>query len=145
MALQWLQMRIQEERERREKRAKHLARLPGALEELYNLLEECVKAYTDSFGAATADIVMLPIASGSPRASRWTERGSRLRRVEVTTVPELPGFVVERGDVKMPIEVGLLPSDKLYYRDNELDKYLNVEELTRRILDRVLFPALKEL
>ena len=49
MAFQWLQMRIQEERERRELRAKHLARLPSALEELHDQLAECVKAYTDTF------------------------------------------------------------------------------------------------
>jgi hypothetical protein len=40
--------------------------------------------------------------------------------------------------------VGVLPSDKLYYRDCEQDKYLTMEELTRRILDRVLFPKLRE-
>ena len=67
-----------------------------------------------------------------------------LAKVEVSAVPELPGFRIERGELAMEIEVGLLPSDKLFYRDREADKYINMEELTRRILDRVLFPALRE-
>jgi len=144
MAFQWLQMRIQEERERRDKRAKHLARLPGALDELYTQLAECVEAYTETFGASAADIVMLPnrvrITSREQVDGSWKPAA----KVEVSTIPELPGFLIEREDWKMPIEVGLLPSDKLYYRDNEADKYINMEELTRRILDRILFPGLKE-
>ena len=144
MAFQWLQMRIQEERERREKRAQHLARLPGALEELYDELVECVNAYTGSFGSSAADIVMLPnrirVTAREQVDGSWKPAG----KVEVSTVAELPGFLIERGDLKMPIEVGLLPSDKLFYRDNEADKYINMEELTRRILDRILFPGLKE-
>jgi hypothetical protein len=42
------------------------------------------------------------------------------------------------------VEVGLLPDDKVFYRDRDQDKYLTVEELTRRILDRSLFPKLAE-
>ncbi len=137
MAFQWLTMRIQEERERRELRAKHLARLPGALQELHDQLVECVKAYTDNFGPASASIVMLPncirVTAREPAAT-----------VNVSAVPELPGFRIERGEHTMEIEVGLLPSDKLFYRDHEADKYINMDELTRRILDRVLFPALRE-
>jgi len=38
------------------------------------------------------------------------------------------------------IEVGLLPGDKLFYRDQ--DEFITGEELTRRILDRALFPKL---
>jgi len=40
--------------------------------------------------------------------------------------------------------VGLLPSDKLFYRDRAQDKYIAMDELTRRVLDRALFPALPE-
>jgi hypothetical protein len=40
------------------------------------------------------------------------------------------------------IEVGLLPGDKLFYRDQ--DQFVTMEELTRRILDRALFPKLGE-
>jgi len=137
MGFQWLQMRIQEERERRELRAKHLARLPAALQELYDQLSLCVKAYTDNFGHSSADIVMLP------NRIRVTVR-EPAAKAEVSAVPELPGFLIERGEHKMEIEVGLLPSDKLFYRDHAADKYINMEELTRRVLDRVLFPALRE-
>jgi hypothetical protein len=59
-------------------------------------------------------------------------------------MPDIPGFRLERGEYSLAIEVGVLPSDKLYYRDCEQDKYLTMEELTRRILDRVLFPKLRE-
>jgi len=41
-------------------------------------------------------------------------------------------------------EVGLLPNGRLSYRDREADQYLNIEDVTRRMLDRVLFPKLKE-
>jgi hypothetical protein len=75
------------------------------------------------------------------------ERGGRwqaLSKVEVIAVPDMPGFRVERGEVSLEVEFGLLPSDKLFYRDREQDKYLTMEEFTRRILDRALFPALRE-
>lgn len=144
MAFQWLQMRIQEERERRELRTKHLARLPGALQELHDELEECVKTYTDNFGSSSADIVMMAdrirVTAREKRDGGWQP----VAKVEVSTIPEMPGFLLERGEISMAVEVGLLPSDKLFYRDREADKYINMEELTRRILDRVLFPALKE-
>ena len=65
-------------------------------------------------------------------------------KVDVVTVAELPGFRVERGEYSTAVEVGVLPSGNLYYRDREQDKYLTMEEFTRRILDRVLFPQLPE-
>src|ERR1039457_2607359 len=60
MSFQWLQMRIQEERERRELQAKHLARLPAALQEIHDLLAECIESYNANFGADSADIALLP-------------------------------------------------------------------------------------
>ena len=54
----------------------------------------------------------------------------------------LPGFRIERGGEPLMIEVGLLPGDKLFYRDK--DEFLTMEELTRRILDRAFFPKLGE-
>ena len=77
----------------------------------------------------------------------WEERDGNwqaLSQVEVVSVPDMPGFRVERGEYSMAVELGLLPSDKLFYRDREQDKYLTMEEFTRRILDRALFPALRE-
>jgi hypothetical protein len=144
MAFQWLQMRIQEERERRELHAKHLERLPSALKEIHDHLAQCVESYTENFGADSADIVLLPdriqVTVREERGGKW----QRLSKVEVITVPDLPGFRVERGEFCMMVEFGLLPSDKLFYLDREQDKYLTMEEFTKRILDRVLFPALRE-
>jgi hypothetical protein len=144
MAFQWLQMRVQEERERRELQAKHLERMPGALQEIHDHLAECIQTYTENFGADAADIVMLPnrikVTVREERDGKWQV----LSKVEVVCVPEMPGFRVERGDYTMAVEFGLLPSDKLFYRDREQDKYLTMEEFTRRILDRALFPALRE-
>jgi len=51
---------------------------------------------------------------------------------------------VERGEYSLAVEVGLLPSDKLYYRDCQQDQYLTREDLTERVLDRALFPKLRE-
>ncbi len=144
MPFQWLQMRIQEERERRELQAKHLERMPAALQEIHDLLAECIEDYTQNFGANSADIVMFPnrikVAVREMKDGKWQS----LSKVEVVCDPEMPGFRVERGDYTMAVEFGLLPSDKLFYRDRELDKYLTMEEFTRRILDRALFPALRE-
>lgn len=67
-------------------------------------------------------------------------------RVEVTLVPKLPGLQIDHGNGAEPvlIEIGLLPGDKLFYRDRVQDQYVTMEELTRRILDRALFPKLGE-
>ena len=65
-------------------------------------------------------------------------------KVELVAVPDIPGFRIERGEYSMAVEVGVLPSNKLFYRDREQDKYLTMDEFTRRILDRVLFPKLRD-
>jgi hypothetical protein len=144
MAFQWLQMRIQEERERRELQAKHLERLPSALKEIHDYLAQCIQSFTENFGADSADIVLLPdriqITVREERGGKW----QRLSKVEVISAPDIPGFRVERGEFTMDVEFGLLPSDKLFYLDREQGKYLTMEEFTKRILDRALFPALRE-
>ena len=144
MAFQWLQMRIQEERERRELHEKHLERMPAALQEIHDDLVQCIQAYTENFGADSASIVLLPdriqVTVREQRDGKW----QRASKVEVISVPDLPGFRVERGEFSLEVEFGLLPSDKLFYMDREQDKYLTMEEFTKRILDRALFPALPE-
>jgi hypothetical protein len=144
MPFQWLQMRIQEERERRVLQAKHLERLPAALREIHDYLTECIQAYTENFGVDSASVVLLPdrvqVTVREQRDGKW----QRLSKVEVISVPELPGFRIERGEFSLSVEFGLLPSDKLFYMDREQDKYLTMEEFTKRILDRALFPALPE-
>ena len=59
-------------------------------------------------------------------------------------MPELPGIRIDRGEDSLAVEIGILSNDKLFYRDCEKDTYLSLEDLTRRILDRALFPKLKE-
>ena len=144
MAFQWLQMRIQEEKDRRQRESSALERLPMALQELYGHLTACVKEYSGAFGQDSADIVLLPnrikVTSREQREGRW-HPGTK---VEVIADAEIPGFRIERGEYSMAVEVGVLPSEKLYYRDQEQDKYLTLEEFTRRILDRVLFPKLRD-
>src|SRR5690349_9878658 len=106
MAFQWLQMRIQEERERRELRARHLARLPGALKELHDQLAECLQSYTQNFGAnsATIELVASEAHTGPIRVTVREERAGTwqpVSSVEVVCMPELPGFRIERGEHTM--------------------------------------------
>jgi len=50
---------------------------------------------------------------------------------------------VERGETEpVLIEIGLLPGDRLSFRLDE--QYLTPEDLSRKILDRALFPKLSE-
>jgi hypothetical protein len=142
---QWLQMRITEEKDRRAKQKQILERLPRALEEMAQELTECVKSYQQAFGPDAADIVSMAhkvkVTVREEIDGSWQVRS----KVEISTVLELPGFKVERdGAEPSMIEVGMLPGDKVYYRDQVLDKYLTNEEATRRILDRAFFPRLGE-
>ncbi len=142
MSFQWLQMRVQEERERREREAQILARLPRALEETHRHLAACVEVYAGAFGPESADIHLqaskIRITVREEQDGKWQQRA----KVEISIVPSLPGFRIERGGEPLMIEVGLLPGDKLFYRDQ--DEFITGEELTRRILDRALFPKLGE-
>jgi hypothetical protein len=133
MSFQWLQMRITEEKERRERERMILERLPRAQDELRESLTICVDAYNQAFAGDSASLALqegvLHITAGGGK-------------IEITTDASLPGFRVERGSDGLLIQVGMLPGDKLFYRDQ--DKYLTAEEMTRRILDRALFPKLTE-
>jgi hypothetical protein len=144
MSFQWLQMRITEELERREREAKVLDKLPQALDELRRSLSTCLEAYTAAFGADTAALTKrgyrLRVAVRESTPTGWQECGS----VEVDAVPEMPGLEIRSAASTLTVEVGMLPGDKVFYRDREVDQYLTMEELTRRILDRTLFPKLKD-
>src|SRR5947209_1181827 len=130
MSFAWLQIRIQEEKDRRAREAITLERLPSALQELHVILKDGIVAYTEAFGPESVELSLLPscIRTTTPAV-----------QVEVVVAPDIPGFRIERGEHALPIEVGLLPSNNLYYRDREQDVYLTLEDLTRRILDRSLF------
>jgi hypothetical protein len=144
MSFQWLQMRIQEEQERRQREELIQENLPRTLEELHRVLAGCVETYTGSFGAESADIVQLPSKIKVTMRERRDGRWQTISTVEVGIVLSIPGLQIDRGEVSMVVEVGLLPGNKVYYRDREQDKYLTMEELTRRILDRAFFPKLQE-
>jgi hypothetical protein len=142
MSFQWLQMRVQEEQERRQREAQILARLPRAVEETYRHLAECVEAYVGAFGPESADIHLqaskIRITVREEQEGKWQQ----CAKVEISIIASLPGFRIERGGEPLMIEVGLLPGDKLFYQDQ--DEFITGEELTRRILDRALFPKLGE-
>jgi len=144
MSFQWLQMRIQEEKERREREAQILESLPRTLEEVHRALAACVENYGKAFGSESATIALLPskirITILEQREGRWQTTS----RVEVGTVAAIPGLQIDCGEASMVVEVGLLPGNKVYYRDREQDKFLTMEELTRRILDRAFFPKLQD-
>ncbi|MGA2039046.1 MAG: hypothetical protein ABSH42_07205 [Bryobacteraceae bacterium] len=140
MNLQWLQMRIGEEQERRQREDNIRKRMPSALEELYGSLTECLESYKQAFGARAA---VMHFVSGRMRIEIREEVESRwVTRAEIVIANDLtiPGFRIERGAEPYLIEVGVLAGDKLFYRDG--DDYITLEELTRRILDRSLFPKL---
>jgi len=144
MNFEWLRMRIQEEQDRRGREANVLGRLPLALDELHGVVKECVDAYTTAFEPESVECQLssgrIKVLAREQVDGKWQPSG----KVEVISVPDLPGFRIERGEYSLAIEVGLLPSAKLYYRDCEQDKYMTLDELTKKILDRVLFPKLKE-
>jgi hypothetical protein len=144
MGFQWLHMRLQEEKDRRQRESSAMLRLPMALEELHQNLLSCVEEYNGTFGAEAAEIALLPnrikVMSREEREGKWHPAA----KVEVVAVPDIPGFRIERAEYSMAVEVGVLPSERLFYRDREQDKYLTMEEFTRKILDRVLFPKLRD-
>ncbi|HLH19594.1 MAG TPA: hypothetical protein VKX45_20385 [Bryobacteraceae bacterium] len=137
MPFQWLEMRIAEERDRRRREAEIHARLAPAMEELHRLLAGCLDAYNREFGVAAATIA----ADARGFTIRVEEPPGEVR---VDAVQDLPGFHIRRGETVLPVEIGLLPGAKLFYRDQQADQYLTMDELTRKILDRVLFPKLRE-
>jgi len=140
MSFQWLDMRIAEEKERRERDALVQERLPRAIEELGNHLRECVEAYRAAFGKEAAEIssedARLGVTVRHQREGGWQERA----QVRVGTVAQLPGFLVERGGETVEIEVGTLPGDRLLFKHGE--HYLTMEQVTQLILDRAFFPDL---
>ena len=145
MSFQWLQMRISEERDRRKREATIRERLPRTLEDVRVELSRCIESYKQAFGEEACSLTQegskLRVIARSDAGGKWQKAGE----VQIAMVLALPGFQVDReGSEPILIEVGLLPGDRASYRDCELDKYLNMEDLTRRILDRAFFPNLKD-
>jgi len=140
MNIQWIEARIAEEQERRQREDNILKSLPSALEELYESLKECVDMYKNTFGPRSATIQLgagrLRVEAREEVDGKWVARAEIL----VTNDHAVPGFRIERGGEPYLIEVGVIAGDKFSYRDG--DDYLTMEDLTRRVLDRTLFPKL---
>ncbi len=140
MSFQWLQMRITEENERRERETQTLERLPRVMDEVHRALAECVEEYSAAFGKESIELSYfmhkVRITVREKKEGKW----EKTAKVEVSTLTKPPSVHVDRNGDMLDIEVGLLPGDNLFYKDGE--KFLTMEELTRRILDRSLFPKL---
>jgi hypothetical protein len=141
---QWLRLRITEEQERRDREAMILERLPRAAADLHESLTACIDTYNAAFGPRSVEMEIDPtltrIVVHDTQDGNWRVRA----KIEILSVPAIPGFQIDRAGSPLLIEVGLLPGERLFYRDREQDQYLTMEELTRRILDRSLFPRLGE-
>lgn len=143
MSPQWLEMRIQEEQDRRRRESKTQELLPQALEELHQHLSACVNRYKQAFGPDAADISnlvsKLRVTVREERDGKWQPRD----RIDISLVTLPPAFKIERGETEaLQIDLGLLPGDRLSFRLNE--QFLTPEDLSRHILDRSFFPKLRE-
>ena len=142
MSQEWMQLRIQEERDRRKIEADTRARLPEALLALHAALLSCIEGYGNEFGRDAAGAELsgsgIRVTVRDQQDGRWERRAE----VEINIVPALPGFRVETkpGEAPFEIEVGMLAGNQLFFRERGV--FLGMPDLTRRILDRVLFPRL---
>ncbi len=142
MSFPWLEMRIGEEKDRRRRERETLERLPRAVEEMHETLAECVRVYAEAFGPKSAEVRLrdgkVQITVREEHEGEWRPRA----HVEISGLPALPGFHVERGGEVFQIEIGMLPGNRLFYKCQ--DQFLTLEQVTYRILDRALFPKLTE-
>jgi hypothetical protein len=144
MSFQWLQQRIEEEADRRRRETITLERLPVELAGLHGILKGCIASYQEIFPDERIEAALLPTGIRITVQEPYGPRSGPSRTVDVAIAQEIPGYRVVCGETKISIEAGILGNDTLYYRDQERDMFLNTEDLTRRILDRVLFPKLRE-
>ena len=135
MSFQWLEMRIGEERDRRAREKQILDRLPGAMDELEESVKACLDGYTAAFpgdpAAPGRDGLRLGV-TGTGGAWR-----SRLRR-------SFPDSRSRRRARRSRFRSASCRATNCFISTWPEDRYLSMEELTKRILDRVLFPKLKD-
>jgi hypothetical protein len=140
MPFQWLEMRISEENDRRAREAQILERLPHVMDEVHQAVAECVAAYAAAFGPESIELSYflhkIRLTVRELKEGKWEKSA----KVEISTLVKPPGVHIDRNGDVLDIEVGLLPGDNIFYKDGE--KFLTMEEMTRRILDRSLFPKL---
>ncbi len=138
MPFQWLQMRIAEENDRREKETL----TSGTPARCYGRSARCDLRLRGRIldgirqGGRRPELLSAQDSPDGPRAE-GREVGESAR-VEISTLTKPPGLHIDRNGDVLDIEVGVLPGDKIFYKDG--DDFLTLEELTRRILDRSLFP-----
>lgn len=141
MTPQWLEMRIQEEQDRRKKEARIQELLPQALEDLHTQLTACVARYKEAFGPESAElsnlVSKLRVITRDEQGGKWQPRG----KVDVTLVSMPPAFKIESPEGEpLIIEIGLLSGDRFAFKLGE--QFLTEADLSRYILDRLLFPKL---
>jgi hypothetical protein len=144
MSFEWLQIRITEELERRQREQQTLERLPRALQEVHTGLAQCIETYRRTFGPSSAEIRREADRISISVSDQRDLNARRRTTIEISLVPELPGFRVELAEGPWLVEMGMLEGEKLFYKDQERNQYLSLADLTRRILDRALCPKLKE-
>jgi hypothetical protein len=142
MPFQWLKMRISEEQDRRVRELQIRERLPRALDDLRQALVDCIETYTQAFGAEAAELQIegsrMSVVVREQMDGHWQQRTA----IEIAIVEAVPGLQIDTGAEPLVIEVGMLPGDKLFYRDRDRDQYVSMDEVTHRALDRALFPKL---
>ena len=140
MSFQWLQMRITEENERRQREADILERLPAVMDEVHAAIALCVETYAAAFGKESIELNYflhkVRVTIREFKEGKW----EKAAKVEIATATKPPSLHIDRNGDVLDIGVGLLPGAKVFYKDGE--SFLTMEELTRRILDRSLFPKL---
>lgn len=135
MSFQWLQMRISEEKDRRERESNILERLPIMMDEIRDALQLCAQQYNEAFGDGQIEVRM----EGATIVATANDQDPPAT-ITVTAAPALPGIQVAHETYSKDITVGILPGEGTFYKDGE--EFLTTEEMTRRILDRALFPKL---
>ena len=140
MPFQWLQMRISEENDRRAKEEETLERLPRVMDEINAAISDCVADYAAAFGKESIDLNYflhkVRVTVREKKEGKW----EKVTKVEVSTITKPAALHIDSNGDVIDIEIGVLPGDKIFYKFEE--SFLTMEELTRRILDRSLFPKL---
>ncbi len=141
MTPQWLEMRIQEEQDRRQKEARIQELLPQALEDVHSRLAACVARFKEAFGPESAEVSnlvsKLRVITREEQAGKWQTRG----KVDISLVSLPPSLKIEGPDSDpLLIEIGLLSGDRFSFKFGE--QFLTEDDVSRYILDRLLFPKL---
>lgn len=110
------------------------------MDEVHQAIAECVAVYASAFGPESIELSYflhkIRVTVRELKEGKWEKSA----KVEVSALSKPPSVHIDRNGDVLDIEVGLLPGDNIFYKDGE--EFLTMEEMTRRILDRSLFPKL---